>query len=66
MDQYDERHPQFISAPDFPAIEAKARSRGFRNAPPSEIRASGACAQGCGDLYGAFGGLWMKEATANA
>ncbi|MCC6820150.1 MAG: hypothetical protein IT579_05405 [Verrucomicrobia subdivision 3 bacterium] len=64
MDQFDENHTAYTSSPNYPAIEAKARAKGFRKATPSEIRASAEKRTGSPDLHCAYGGLWVKEAVA--
>lgn len=61
MDRYDENHQQYISDPAFPAVEAKAKAKGFRKATASEVRASAQRTPWAPDLFCAFGGLWIKE-----
>ena len=64
MDQFDENHTAYTSSPNYPAIEAMARAKGFRKATPSEVRASAEKRTGYPDLHCAYGGLWIKEAVA--
>ncbi|WP_431290425.1 hypothetical protein [Burkholderia cepacia] len=52
----------FVAAPEFPALEAKAKARGFRHATLSEINASAERAQWAPDLYSWRGGLWVAFA----
>ena len=60
MDQYDDNHRSYIEDPDYPAIEAKAKARGFRKATADEVRASANSVRGAPDLFRAYGGLWKK------
>ncbi len=64
MDQFDENHSAYISSPLYPAIEAKAKAKGFRKATPAEVRASAHKHTGYPELHCAYGGLWIKEAAA--
>jgi len=61
MDRYDENHQRYTSDPGFPAVEAKAKAKGFRKATASEVRASAQRASWAPDLFCAYGGLWVKE-----
>lgn len=64
MDQFDIDHAAFIQHPDFPALEAKAKAKGFRKATASEVRASAQKHVGYPELYCAYGGLWIKLGLA--
>lgn len=50
----------YIAAPEFPALEAEARQRGYRKATVSEINASADCAPWAIELFCWRGGLWAK------
>lgn len=54
-------HAAYVADTDFPALESRARARGFRHATLSEINAS-ADAKGVSsiDLHCWAGGLWVK------
>lgn len=65
MDRYDENYQCYTSDPGFPAIEAKAKSKGFRKATAREVRASANRAPWAPDLFCAFGGLWIKEVESH-
>ncbi|WP_241300806.1 hypothetical protein [Burkholderia cenocepacia] len=52
----------FMADPEFPALEAEARARGFRKATLFEINASADRAQWAPDLYSWRGGLWVPLA----
>ena len=64
MDQFDENHSAYTSSPLYPAIEAKAKAKGFRKATPAEVRASAQKHPGYLELHCAYGGLWVKENAA--
>ena len=66
MDEFETDHDAYISSPDYPAIEAKAKAKGYRKATAAEVRASAQKRVGYPELYCAFGGLWIKEAIAQA
>lgn len=54
-------HREYITAPEFPALESEALKRGYRKATISEINASAESAFGASsDLYCWRGGLWVK------
>jgi hypothetical protein len=64
MDQFDENHQAYTGSPLYPAIEAKAKAKGFRKASAAEVRASAHKHPGYLDLHCAYGGLWVKENAA--
>lgn len=64
MDQFDENHQAYTNSPQYPAIEAKAKAKGFRKASAAEVRASAHKHPGYPELHCAFGGLWIQEAAA--
>ena len=66
MDEFETDHDAYTSSPDYPAIEAKAKAKGYRKATAAEVRASAQKRVGYPELYCAFGGLWIKEAIAQA
>ena len=66
MDEFETDHDAYTSSPDFPAIEAKAKAKGYRKPTAAEVRASAQKRVGYPELYCAFGGLWIKEAIAHA
>ena len=51
MDQFDENHTAYTSDPRYPAIEKKAKAKGFRKATPAEVRASANKHPGYPDLH---------------
>ena len=61
MDEFEADHEAYTSSPGYPAIEAKAKAKGFRKATAAEVRASAQKHVNYPDLYCAFGGLWVKE-----
>ena len=64
MDSFEVNHRAYTSAPEFPAIAAKAKAKGFRKATAAEVRASAFKHVGYPELFSAFGGLWIKEVAA--
>ena len=65
-DEYARReaaHAAYVSAPEFPALDAEAKSRGYRHATMSEINSSARSGNGAPDLHCWRGGLWVR-ATA--
>ena len=65
MDKFETDHDAYTSSPDYPAIEAKARAKGYRKATAAEVRASAQKHVNYPELYCAFGGLWVKEEIAH-
>ena len=65
MDEFEADHEAYTSSPGYPAIEAKAKAKGFRKATAAEVRASAQKRVGYPELYCAFGGLWVKEEIAH-
>ena len=65
MDEVEADHEAYTSSPGYPAIEAKAKAKGFRKATAVEVRASAQKHVNYPELYCAFGGLWVKEEIAH-
>jgi hypothetical protein len=57
---FEIQHAEYISAPGFKDLEAKAHARGYRKATPAEVRASYNSEWWAQDLYCWAGGLWIK------
>lgn len=59
----EKAHQAYISAPEFKAMEAKAKAKGFRHATLAEIHesAENACGVSGGiELFTYRGGLWVR------
>lgn len=57
----EKAHNEYINDPNFPAVEAKAKERGYRVATIDEIHASANHAQWAPELFCWAGGLWIPD-----
>ena len=64
MDEFDAQYADYVSAQDFPQMEAYAASRGFRKATAAEVRSSANKNAWAEDLYCWRGGLWVRYEPA--
>ena len=55
-------YAEYVSAPEFAALEAEAASKGYRHATIAEINASAERSNCAPDLHCWKGGLWVRAA----